>query len=360
MYPFSNEKYGHAQFGWGGGMEHQTMSFMGAFNFGLVAHECAHQWFGDHITCGSWEDIWLNEGFATYFEGLTVQRYFPNNWMNWKQGKINNITSAPDGSVRCDDTTSVARIFSGRLTYNKGAYLLNMLRWKLGDSAFFAALKNYLNDPALAGGYAKTPQLKAHLETASGQNLTNFFNQWYYGQGHPSYEIVFNQNDTKVIATINQTQSHSSVSFFEMPVPIRFIGVTQDTTIVFNHLYSGQTFTTTVNFPIISIKIDPDLQLISANNKWKNVSTTNNLNDAISVYPNPVSNQVNISLFLLSHQNVLFEIYDASGKLILKNTNSYGIGYSTKTIDTNQLSQGNYVIKVTADGIDYTTTIVKQ
>jgi len=59
-YPFRNEKYGHAQFNWGGGMEHQTMSFMVNFNQDLMAHECAHQWFGDLITCGSWEDIWLN------------------------------------------------------------------------------------------------------------------------------------------------------------------------------------------------------------------------------------------------------------------------------------------------------------
>ena len=142
-YPFANEKYGHAQFGWGGGMEHQTMSFMVNFGSSLMAHEVAHQWFGDHVTCGSWQDIWLNEGFATYFEGLIKERFFPTSWMSWKAAAISNITSAPDGSVICDDTTSVNRIFNGRLSYKKGAYLLHMLRWKLGDSLFFTAIKNF-------------------------------------------------------------------------------------------------------------------------------------------------------------------------------------------------------------------------
>jgi len=85
-YPYADEKYGHAQFGWGGGMEHTTMTFMGSWGRSLIAHELAHQWFGNKITCGSWEDIWLNEGFATYLDGLVVENFDGDNaFRNWKQ-----------------------------------------------------------------------------------------------------------------------------------------------------------------------------------------------------------------------------------------------------------------------------------
>src|SRR5262249_23701080 len=127
QYPFANEKYGHCQFNWGGGMEHQTMTFMDSYDFLLIGHELAHQWFGDRVTCGNWEDIWLNEGFATYFEALCENEFLgASAWTSWKQNTRNNITSAADGSVKCSDTTDFNRIFDDRLSYNKGAFLLHM------------------------------------------------------------------------------------------------------------------------------------------------------------------------------------------------------------------------------------------
>ena len=106
-YPFASEKYGHAQFGWGGGMEHQTMSFMTNFSYGLIAHELAHQWFGDYITLGSWQDIWLNEGFATYMTALSYENLTSNvDWFNWRKGSVEKITNDPDGSVFVNDTTA--------------------------------------------------------------------------------------------------------------------------------------------------------------------------------------------------------------------------------------------------------------
>jgi hypothetical protein len=261
-YPFTNEKYGHAQFGWGGGMEHTTVSFMGGFSHLLLAHELAHQWFGDKITCGSWADIWLNEGFATYLEGMTYENGLGGGasvWASWKQSKINNVTSSASGSVWVDDTTSVSRIFSSRLSYDKGALLLHMLRWKLGDTNFFQGVRNYLNDPALAYGYAKTPQLKAHLEAVSGQNLDEFFADWYYGQGYPTYTVQWSQNGAQLLTVqLFQTPSHASVSFFNIPVPVRFNGASKNRTLVFDPSTNGQTFTEQLDFTVTSVEFDPD------------------------------------------------------------------------------------------------------
>ena len=80
-YPFMNEKYGHVQFGWGGGMEHQTSTFVVSIDESLCAHELAHQWFGDKITCGSWKDIWLNEGFATHLASMYMENKYPANYL---------------------------------------------------------------------------------------------------------------------------------------------------------------------------------------------------------------------------------------------------------------------------------------
>lgn len=346
LYPFKNEKYGHCQFGWGGGMEHQTMSFVVNFSHSLIAHECAHQWFGDKVTCGSWEDIWLNEGFATYMEGLTEQFLFPSTWQSWKSGKVSNITSSTGGSVLCDDTTNVNRIFNSRLSYNKGAYLLHMLRWKLGDNLFFQSLRNYLNDPLFAFKYAKTPDLKLKLEQTSGQNLTTFFNQWYYNQGYPSYQVSWHQINGNVVVKINQTTSHASVSFFEMPVPIRFQAAGRDTTLIFNHTFSGQVFTVPLNFTASTVTFDPDLWLISKSNTVVNDAVVLSLKTFIDgfytsggqlramLYDNGLSNDPTASdtIVVELHDPVQTNTIVASSKTLLHKNGNAQILFGTSLL----------------------------
>lgn len=311
-YPFSNEKYGHAQFSWGGGMEHQTMSFVSNFSEPLMAHELAHQWFGDMITCGSWEDIWLNEGFATYMEGLVKQHFHPEDWKLWKENKLNTSTSAVNGSVLCSDTTNVSRIFSGQLSYSKGAYVLHMLRWILGDSIFFQSLKNYLSDPTLKYNFAKTPLLINHFEQTSGKNLQSFFNQWYYGEGYPSYTLKWGYANGEITIIATQTTSHTSVPFFAMPIPVYIKGAAnKDTTLILNNTHNEQTFTHPLHFIPTDIQFDPELWILSDRNIIERMAGLNNEDNRLLVYPSPTNDIITIELL---------QFYEPITTIIITNT----------------------------------------
>ncbi len=300
MYPFAREKYGHAQFGFFGGMEHQTMSSMGFFFPQLQAHELAHQWFGDKVTCASWQDIWLNEGFATYLEALTLEFLSanPEEWINWKDFTMQLVTNEPGGSTWVDDTTDVARIFNYRLTYQKGAVILHMLRWILGDDQFFQALRNYLEDPHLAYGYATTTDLQQHFETVGGIDLKEFFADWYYGQGYPSYTIRFSTHTNAITISIEQVTSHNNVDFFEMPLPIRVMGQMQDTLLRLDHTFSGQTFEIDLDFTPSSIEFDPQRWILSRSNSVEQIVThtqdLSKVESAVKVVPNPAKDIIQI------------------------------------------------------------------
>ena len=342
-YPFRNEKYGHAQFGWGGGMEHTTVSFMGSFGRNLIAHEMAHQWFGDKITCGSWKDIWLNEGLTEYMSGLVVENLDgATPFVTWKTNKISSITSQTTGYVYLQDSdlTNVNRIFSSRLTYDKGSMVTHMLRWKLGDVAFFQALKNYLADSSLAYGYALTGDLKSHLENVYGSSLTEFFNDWLYMQGYPTYTITAqNWGAGQAKITVSQTQSHVSVSFFEMPLEIRLTsagGVNHD--VVVNNTVNNQEFVVPVPFVVAGVTFDPNKHIISKNNVVTLSNASFELDQTISVYPNPANDELHI-MMPTTTQLEKVEIYNTLGQLLAT--------HQTADFRIDNLSSGMHVMKIT-------------
>ena len=349
LYPFHAEKYGLTQFGWGGGMEHQTMTFVGGFSYDLLVHELAHQWFGDKVTCASWEDIWLNEGFATYLTGLCYNYLRPQYWGIWKADRIDKATSEPDGSVWVDDTTSVGRIFNSHLSYAKGAILLHMLRWKCGDTDFFAGVHNYVNDPAFAYGYAHTSDLKVHLEASSGLNLDEFFADWFYGRGYPSYQINWSRspaNEVKI--TLQQTTSNPSVSFFEMPVPVKLTDGVHDTTLVLNHTFSGQVFTASLGFAPTELVFDPDLWLASRNNIVQEVSATGEPLPALSIdiAPNPAIGNFSVSLKATEGEAARLTVFAADGKLVLEQTVDVMPGLNDISVAATHLPAGRYLLRL--------------
>jgi len=359
-YPFIKEKYGHVQFGWGGGMEHQTATFIISINESLIAHELAHQWFGDKITCASWEDIWLNEGFATYLAAIYMENKYPANTSNTRKGIINNITSTPDGSVWVNDTTSVGRIFSGRLSYNKGSYLLYMLRWKLGDSIFLKGLRQYQKDPKLAYGFAYTDDLKRNLEQVSGQNLTEFFNDWFKGQGYPSYNVKWTQiGGDYVKIQMNQTTSHASVNFFELPVALKFKNATQEKIIVVDNKINGEIFIKNIGFIADTVLIDPDYWLITKNNVSAKLADATPGQNVIQVFPNPVGDLFYIYMHKMVAANADINLYNAAGQLIyIKKINLInGSGYIE--IPSKKLSKGVYFLRIHADGLKFVKKLLR-
>jgi len=316
-YPFASEKYGHAQFGWSGGMEHQTMSFMASLDFELVAHEMAHQWFGDYITLASWHDIWLNEGFATYLTGLTYENLLNGQyWMPWKNNQVSRITSAADGSVYVADTTNINRIFNSRLSYSKGAYLLHMLRWEMGDTKFFNGLKNYLNDKTLAYGFASQEKFVKHMEAAADTTFTEFFKDWYYGEGFPTYRIVYYTDETdngKQKIRISQSPSSSTVAFFEMHVPIRVWKNGEYNDLRLYNTSQDQEFTV-ADSRADKIEFDPDKWLIS---KVDMVNEVDNItpNENIQIIPEYQTRSVLIRLPNNSSVGS-FRLVDFAGKVL--------------------------------------------
>jgi aminopeptidase N len=357
-YPFRNEKYGHAQFGWGGGMEHSTVSSMFNFSRGLIAHEMAHQWFGDKITCGTWKDIWLNEGITEYMSGLVVENLDgASQFVTWKNNKINNITATSvDSNLYLTDlqSTNVNRIFSSRFTYDKGSMVTHMLRWKLGDTAFFQALKSYLADPALAYGYAVTANFKSHLEAANEVNsLSEFFNDWVYNLGFPSYDIVAqNWGAGQAKITVNQTQSDASVTFFEMPLQIRLTGSSGQThDVVVDNTTNAEQFIVSVPFVVTGVVFDPNKHIVSRNNTTTLGNESFDNNNAISVYPVPTENELNIQ-FPTNFNLFKVEIYNSLGQLVATDTKN--------SINTSQLSSGVHFLKIeTSEGVFHKNFIKK-
>lgn len=320
LYPFADEKYGHAEFGFGGGMEHQTMSFMGGYSHLLQAHELAHQWFGDKVTCGSWQDIWLNEGFATYLEGLTYEAGLGSqDWRSWLDAKNRSITRDPGGSVFVRDTTSIFRIFNSRLSYDKGAMLVHMLRWKLGDTDFFQGLRNYLGDPKLAFGFARTADLQRHLEAVSGQDLQEFFADWLYGEGYPNYQVTWLAQERGYTVTLSQTTSHPSVDFFEMPVPLVFSGPNGELdTVVVNHTENDQTVTGSLDFTPVQMVFDPDIWLVRGQVAVNQVTSSSApILAKAKIFPNPTADLLYIQLPRQVQINGPIRILDLRGRTLL-------------------------------------------
>ncbi|NIM20556.1 MAG: T9SS type A sorting domain-containing protein [Candidatus Latescibacteria bacterium] len=255
-YPFINEKYGHAEFIWGGGMEHQTITSLGWWGEYLIAHELAHQWWGDMVTCNSFHHIWMNEGFATYSEALYSE-------FTYSMARYHSDMAAAKylggGTIYVPDPSDWARVFHSGLSYNKGSWVLHMLRHVVGDSTFFQILKTYYADARYQYGTATTEQFRDVCEDESGMDLDFFFHQWIYEEYYPTYKYNWsyleNGGQYEVSLDIEQLQSNY---IFKMPIDITFEAAFGETTLVVWDSLATQSFNLVIGEEPLAIFIDKD------------------------------------------------------------------------------------------------------
>lgn len=365
-YPFADEKYGHTMGYFGGAMEHQTMTTTGYLYDGIIVHELVHQWFGDLVTCASWEYIWLNEGFASYGEYL----WYEHVW--GREEAFKGFNGDIIASVRKNGKTGSVyvpieyiddegRIFSGTLTYNKGAVLVHMLRYELGDDdeLFYEILQTYLQ--RYANGVATADDFKSVVEELSGKDFTTFFDQWYYGEGYPMYNLYWNiTGNTININSVQTVTAPNATPLFKLAYEVEFQYDNGDKEIVtFYQDQKEQQFTHEIpeGREIQNMIFDPTHWLLASGVFYyePNAIDGQDNDPKISVYPNPASDFLHIAFDDSWRETKKIDLVDASGKRLAEfqtNDKNYQLDIST-------FASGIYFLIFHYEGKTYTQKIIK-
>jgi aminopeptidase N len=347
LYPFADEKYGHCMAPLGGGMEHQTMTTQGFFQRGLTDHELGHQWWGDNVTCSSWADIWVNEGFASYSEDLMLENLFPADRAAYMNDRHLNIMSELSGSTWVLDSLNEPRIFDSRLTYDKGSAIIHTMRNVINnDAQFFNALKQI--QILYKGSTLSGIDVKEQMEFASGLDLTSVFEEWYFGEGYPRYALDWRLDGEMLTLNIKHTASAPiATPTFTTPLEIKINRtIVADTIVRFNIPSNDVTYTFDLNGGVTNFTIDPNNYII---NKIGLIQNNPNLSideqllakkDLISIYPNPTSDYLTFSS---DYEKGTFALVNTKGK----NVKSGTIVKKDQQIDISSLAIGTYVFTFT-------------
>ncbi len=266
-YPYIDEKYGHALYGFGGAMEHSTLTSIGAVYVecpmyqSIIVHELGHQWFGDLVSPASWEHLWLNEGFATYIEALWEESFSANALRDYG-AELWSLSY--DGTVYAenphdpfDDNSAI---------YPRAARVLHMLRHELGDEAFFAAVRAYLTE--YAWSTATTEEFRDALEGRALVDLDWFFEQWIYAPGRPQlvtwHRPYRDGADERVEIFIKQLQPHRR---YRLSIDV-VVRAGSDSARHDRQLIAGDAALTVVDLPspggaVSAVDIDPDGVLLA-------------------------------------------------------------------------------------------------
>lgn len=362
VYPFHEEKYGHCMAPLSGGMEHQTMTTQGFFELTLTAHELIHQWFGNYVTCASWEDIWLNEGFASYGEYLAYEKLYSRAQAdNYMLNVHDNVMSQPGGSVYVSAVDDENRIFSSRLSYDKGSTLVHTLRYLVNnDAVFYAALRKYLDDYKFKN--ATTQQLLDVLTAETGIDFTDFREQLFYGEGYPDYNLTWNYENGNCYIEINQTTSSSFTPLFTLPVELRLNTANGDTLVRVTPNANISQFIVPLNNAVTNIEVDPFNGLVNTDAVqfdtdlvFQITSVTNaNDEDIIRLFPNPATEKIAITFSNAAIERTLI-ITDVSGKEMLRDK----VNEKQTSIHIESLPAGVYFLTVVSNNQSRVVKVVK-
>lgn len=321
LYPFSDEKYGHCMAPISGGMEHQTMTTIGnPGSLRVNAHELFHQWFGDHVTCKTWSDIFINEGFASYGEYLCYDHFRSHTAAQNSMANVHDdVLQDPNAMVWFTDTNNVNRIFDGRLTYNKGAAVLHTLRFILGDSLFFRGLKEFQQN--YAWSTASILDLKSSMQTTTGINLDDYFNQWLFGEGYPIYNIEYFSDGFNIVVKVDHQTSSTNTTLFKGPLELKLQSTSGDTVVRVNITQNSNTFVIPSTKIISMVDVDPNNWILNTvgsilpNASLQAVSVQDvAFAESISVYPIPTQQLLYLQSTL--SETIHWQLRDVTGHLL--------------------------------------------
>jgi aminopeptidase N len=361
-YPFIREKYGHAQFPWSGGMEHQTCTSTGSFSELLICHELAHQWWGDMVTCANWKNIWLNEGFARYSEALWQEHRAGFEGLRDYMDYLNRPEIWRAAPVYCLDTLDVSSIFD-RIVYDKGAWVLHMLRHLVGEEKFWDIFLAYRQ--AFYMSTARTEDFKGICEQVSGKDLDWFFHQWIYTSGQPVYKVAWYRTpqsgaDWQLDLDIEQIQQSSDL--FKMPIDIAVDFAQGDSLLTVLDTTYAQHFIFNFQEKPENVRIDPDGWLL----KTVHYSTIDPdrgyqpVSFKLSApYPNPFNTMVYFDLYLPYNSRGTIEILDINGRVVrVIERGKLAAGYRQDSWQPRNISSGIYFIRLQNDWVSLSKKIV--
>jgi aminopeptidase N len=352
-FPFRKEKYGHATIPFGGGMENQTITMLSRFDFVLVAHELGHSWFGDMVTCADWQNIWVNEGFATYMSYLAMENLKPELKSKWLKDTKKEALEEPDEEIFVPESQKWDdyRVFNSSLTYSKGGMLLHMLRKKLNnDKVFFEIFKTYLNKYAYKN--ATADDFRKVAEEISGKDLKTFFNQWFYGKGFPIAKVKWMSNSKGLTINTSSIGSSPSNPIFDCDIELLLqLKSGKDSLIKINLKDTSQTFVFKQMPLIDSVIADPYNALVAQ------ISVSRFISDGkeVSVFPNPFTDTV-VIMFRNNSGKHFVELYDIKGAIV----NKWKTNNSELTMPLESLIPGIYIVRIKDDKGFVTKKIIKR